>query len=159
MGIRKLAIFVVLFLSTQAARADVGVGVFLGRPTGFDAKIGLGPRTGLDIVLGWDTYRDNYHDDYGHITYLLTPAVGRGRSVIVPLRFGIGLAVFDSDRYRDQFSGLNMAIRVPAELGFRFRSVPLEIYGELALRVTFLRDDDRYDRALIDGGVGLRFYF
>lgn len=160
MSIRKIAVVLVVLAATSgSARADVGLGIFIGRPFGFDAKLGLGNKSGLDIVLGWDTYRESAHGNYGHVTYLLTPAVGHGRSVIVPIRVGIGVAVFDdfyfNDRYFDDF---NVAVRAPFELGLRFRSVPLEIYGELALRLTFLRDTARRELIQLDGGIGFRFY-
>ena len=161
MGIRKLVLVLALLVGTgSVARADVGFGLFLGRPTGFDAKLGLGRNSGLDIVLGWDTYR-YYHSDYAHVTYLLTPVVSRGRSVIVPLRFGIGLALFDTYYYHgDRFGdGINAAVRVPGEIAMRFRSAPFEIYGEMALRVNFLRDDRYWDLVQVDGGIGFRFYF
>jgi hypothetical protein len=161
MTIRKIALVLVLLAMTGSARADVGFGLFVGRPTGFDAKIGLSNNSGLDIVLGWDTYRDSYHNNYGHLTYLLTPVVGRGRSVIVPLRLGIGIALFDGYYYhQNRFGeGLNAAVRAPVEIGLRFRSVPLEIYGEIALRISFLRDDRYYDFVQLDGGIGFRIYF
>ena len=161
MTIRKIVLaFVVLATIRSTARADVGLGVFVGGPTGIDAKIGLDRKSGIDILLGWDTYR-YYHADYGHITYLLTPFVGRGRSVLVPFRVGIGLALFDSYYYYgNRFGdGLNAALRIPVELGFRFRTTPLEIYGELAFRVNFVRDDRYYNQTQLDGGIGIRFYF
>jgi len=37
---------------------------------GLDLKLGLGYRSNLDIVLGWDTYRDG-RDAYGHVTSTL----------------------------------------------------------------------------------------
>ena len=157
---RKLALVLVLLAGFgSTARADVGFGLFLGRPTGFDAKIGLDNRSGLDLLLGWDTYAYS-HADYAHLTYLLTPVVGRGRSVIVPVRVGIGLAVYDSYYYNGRRfgDGLNAAVRLPVELGLRFRSVPFEIYGELALRINFIRDDRYYDFLWVDGGIGFRFY-
>src|SRR3954462_3301311 len=84
--------------SESTARADVGIGAFVGEPTGLDVKLGLAQRSSLDIVLGW--YSSWYHDNrdftrgaYGHVTYLLTPVVGQGRSVVVPLRIGIGGAI------------------------------------------------------------------
>ena len=161
MSIRKIALVLVLLASFgKTARADFGIGIFLGRPTGFDAKIGLDRNSGLDLLLGWDTYA-YYHANYGHITYLLTPVVGHGRSVIVPLRLGIGLAFFDSYYYcgnRSFGCSFDVAVRAPVELGLRFRSVPLEIYGELALRVNFYRDDRYYDFLQLDGGVGMRIY-
>lgn len=151
---RKLALLIVLAIAAPA-HADVGLGLFVGEPTGLDLKIGLSPRSGLDILFGWDTYRDN-RDHYGHLTYLLTPVVGHGSSVIVPVRIGIGMAIYDDGSFDN---GTNVAVRVPVEIGLRFRSVPLEIYGEVALKATFIDPNNNDPDVDLDGGIGLRFYF
>ena len=60
---RKLLLTTVVFGLVVAARAtparaDIGLGLFLGEPTGLDLKIGLGNRSGLDILFGFTTFRD-----------------------------------------------------------------------------------------------------
>ena len=62
-------------LSPSPARADFGLGLFLGEPTGLDLKFGMGNRSALDIVLGYTTF-DDARTGYGHVTYLVTPLVG-----------------------------------------------------------------------------------
>src|SRR5258707_1349361 len=79
--------------ASTTARADIGLGLFVGEPLGLDLKLGIGPRSGLDIVLGASSYRRG-RTDYAHVTYLLTPFVGHGDSVLIPLRLGVGGAVF-----------------------------------------------------------------
>ncbi|HEX2691321.1 MAG TPA: hypothetical protein VHN14_32130 [Kofleriaceae bacterium] len=154
---RKLLVMIFMFgiaLAARAtpARADVGVGLFLGDPTGLDLKIGLGNRSGLDIVLGFDTFRDG-RGGYGHVSYLVTPIVGHGSSVLVPLRLGIGAALYGT---RDD---LDFAIRAPFELALRLRSTPLEFYGELALELTLLDPGDDSLRIDLQGGGGFRVFF
>lgn len=150
---RRLLVIAVLAMAVPA-QADVGLGVFVGEPTGLDLKLGLSARSGLDLVFGWDTYRDN-RDEYVHVTYLATLLVGHGSSVNVPLRLGIGGAIYDDGSFD---RGTNLAVRVPLQLGLRFRTAPIEIYGEVALKLTFVRSHgDPY--ADLDGGIGLRFYF
>ncbi len=162
MGIRKLVLVAtLLFVSApQAARAEVGVGVFVGEPTGLDVKLDIARRSALDIVLGYYSHWRDYGLDgaYGHLTYLVQPLVAHGDSVLVPLRLGIGVAIFDqAGKFDDD---INLAARVPFEIGFRFRRTPLEIYLEVALKVTFLDGEPyRHDRVDLDGGLGLRFYF
>src|SRR5258706_196267 len=90
------------------ARADFGLGLFLGEPTGLDLKFGLGNRSGLDIVLGFTSFRDG-RADYGHVTYLVTPLVGQGEAVTVPLRLGIGAAIYG---FTDD---VHVAVRAPLE--------------------------------------------
>lgn len=150
---RKLILVMLVILAGPAtARADIGLGLFIGEPLGLDLKLGIGPRSGLDIVVGASSIRRS-RTDYAHLTYLLTPFVGRGQSVLVPLRIGIGGAIFGVlDDY------LHVGVRAPFEIGLRFRRTPLELYGEIALMLVFLDDND--DVFLdVQGGIGLRFYF
>ena len=160
MGIRKLVVIAaLLFVSAPtAARAEVGLGIFVGEPTGLDVKLDLSRRSALDIVLGVYSHYDRFNDDsgYGHLTYLVQPMVAHGDSVVVPLRVGIGVAIFDDyGRWNDD---LNVAARVPFEVGLRFRRTPLEIYFEIALKMTFVDEDNDHPFVDLDGGIGLRFY-
>lgn len=146
-----------LAATARPARAEIGVGIFLGQPTGFDLKVDLARRSALDVVVGWEYFDDDGRDGYAHLTYLVNLANVRGRSVFVPFRIGIGGVVSGGDgRFGDE---LDVGVRAPFEIGFRFRRTPLEIYGELALRLTLLDDNDNDDDIDVDGGIGLRFYF
>jgi hypothetical protein len=127
----------------------VAIGLFLGQPTGLDLKIGLQRRTALDIVLGASDF-DNGRASYGHLTYLVRIALGRGETVTVPIRLGIGGAVIGATE-----DDVVFAARVPLQLGLRFRRTPLEIYGEIAFMLYFV---DPIETGF-DGGVGIRFYF
>lgn len=162
MSLRKLVLVATLVCASAPApaRAEVGFGVFVGEPTGIDFKLDLARRAALDILVGYYSHWRDYGLDgaYGHLTYLVQPMVAHGDAVLVPLRLGLGLAIFDqSGRFDDD---LNLAARVPFEIGLRFRRTPLEIYFELALKVTFL-DGEPYDHDPVDldGGIGLRLYF
>ncbi len=160
---RKLVLLVALALASQStpARAEVGVGLFVGEPTGLDFKLGMSPRSALDILVGWYSHwndRDRINEGaYAHVTYLVTPLVTQGNSVIVPLRVGIGGAVFDDAGRFDQ--DLHLALRVPFEIALKFRRSPLEIYGEIALKLTVLDPGADHPILDLDGGVGIRFYF
>ena len=160
MGIKKLVLIAALvFASAQPARAEVGFGIFIGEPTGLDVKLDLSRKSALDILVGYYSHWDHYDTDgaYGHLTYLVQPFVAHGDSVIVPLRLGIGIAIFDE--YRRFADDINLAARVPFEVGLRFRRTPLELYFEIALKVTFLDGEPHDHRTVdLDGGIGLRFY-
>jgi hypothetical protein len=150
---RKLLLTTVVFGIVVAARAtparaDFGLGLFLGKPTGLDLKIGLDHRSGLDIVLGF-TRLDNGSSGYGHLTYLVTPVVAQGDAVTVPLRLGVGGAVFGPS------GDLHVAVRAPFEIGLRLRRTPLEFYGEIALALIFVDPIDLD----VQGGLGFRLYF
>jgi hypothetical protein len=150
---RKLILALLVMLAPATARADVGIGIFLGEPTGLDLKFGLASRSALDIVVGESSFREG-RLSYGHLTYLITPFFGRGESVLIPLRLGIGAAMFgilDDD--------VNVGVRVPFEVGIRFRNNPLEIYGEIALLLVVVDENDNNKFTNVQGGIGLRFYF
>lgn len=150
---RNLLVAVALLVAAPiAARAEVGIGLFVGDPAGLDVKFGMGPRSGLDLLVGWNTFRDG-RTGYGHLTYLFTPFYGRGSSVIVPLRIGVGGAVYGNE------DDVNVGVRAPLEVALRFTRTPIEIYGELALLLTIIDDNDSFDDIDLQGGVGLRFYF
>ena len=134
------------------AHADFAIGLFLGDPTGLDIKIGLDQRSGLDLVLGFDTYRDG-RGSYGHLTYLLTPLVAHGTSVLVPVRLGIGAALYGTS------NDVDFAVRAPLEIALRLRRTPLEFYGELALALTLFDPGDDNLRIDVQGGGGFRVFF
>jgi hypothetical protein len=147
------ALFVIA--TPTAARADLGIGLFVGEPLGLDVKIDIGRRQALDFVFGVVSVRDGGRDlSYGHLTYLLTPFAGVGQSIVVPLRIGIGGAVIGVVE-----GDVGIAARAPLQLGFMFRRTPLEIYLEIALKVTFLANNEADVLLDSDGGIGLRFYF
>jgi hypothetical protein len=159
MWLRKLAIVALLVGAPRAARADVALGLFLGEPTGIDLKLGLSPKSALDILVGWYNQYDNWNDDsaYVHVTYLVQPFITYGESVMVPFRIGIGGAIFDDrGRYNED---LNLAVRVPFQIGFMFRRTPLEIYAEIALKATIIDENNNHRAIDLDGGIGLRVYF
>lgn len=145
-----LVLGIVLAARPTPARADFGLGVFLGEPTGLDMKIGLSGRSGLDVVLGFTSFRGRA--GYGHLTYLLTPFVGHGDSVLVPLRLGVGAALYDA-------GDLAFAFRAPFEVGLRLRRTPLEFYGEIALLLTLFAPDRDNLFADVQAGVGFRVFF
>jgi hypothetical protein len=143
---------IVLAARATPARADVGIGIFLGDPSGLDLKIGLTNRTGLDLVLGFNTFRDT-HANYGHLTYLVTPVVAQGDAVLVPIRLGIGAALYGGS------GDLDFAVRAPLEVALRLRNAPLEFYGELALAFTLFDPHEDALQADLQGGVGFCVFF
>jgi len=154
---RKLLVTTVVFgivlaARTTPARADFGIGIFLGDPSGLDLKIGLTNRTGLDLVLGFNTFR-NGRADYGHLTYLVTPLVAHGDAVLVPIRLGIGAALYGGS------NDLDFAVRAPLEIALRLRNAPLEFYGEIAVAFTLFDPNEDSLQADLQGGLGFRVFF
>jgi len=81
------------------------------------------------------------------VTYLLTPLVAQGDAVTVPLRVGIGAALFGTS------NNIDFAVRAPSRsaCGCAGR---LEFYGELALELVFIDPVDLE----VQGGLGFRVY-
>jgi len=153
---RKLLPTTLVVLGIVAARpapahADFGLGLFLGEPTGLDLKFGIGNRSNLDILLGFTSFRDG-RGSYGHVTYLVTPLVGQGDAVSVPLRVGVGAALYGFS------NDIHVAIRAPLEVGLRLRRTPLEFYGEIALALILFDPGDAL-RLDVQAGLGFRVYF
>jgi hypothetical protein len=150
-----LAIALGVVALPRPAHAELGIGLFVGEPLGVTFKADLNRSTAIEVLLGESTYRDG-RSEYGHLTFLVTPFRARGRSVIVPFRLGIGAAIYDDGG--DFGDDVNVAVRAPFQIAFRFRA-PVELYFELALRMTFLDANDNEDLLDLDGGIGFRFYF
>src|SRR5688572_29344488 len=99
--LRRLTVASIVAATASAAapsqaEAGVGVGLFLGEPLGLTIKADLQKKTALEVLLGVDDYDDNRgRDGYGHLTFLVAPFVAQGDSVVIPFRFGIGVAVYD----------------------------------------------------------------
>jgi hypothetical protein len=142
------AVVAVLAAAPKPADAGLGIGLFVGEPLGLTVKVDLQRRTALEILGGVSEY-DN-EAVYGHLTFLATPFVANGRSVLVPFRIGIGAAIYEYG------NDIGIAARVPFQVGFQFRSAPIEIYLELAMRLHLVPDGVDLD---LDGGLGFRFYF
>lgn len=156
---KKLVLVAALAIAGTAstpARADVSLGLMFGEPTGIDLKFGIDRWSALQVFWGYYDWWADYRGMYTHLTYLFTPFVGHGRSVIVPFRFGLGVAFYGTGAYNDD---INIAARLPLEVALKFRRAPLELYGELSFQLTFF--DDHNDNNFFDvmGGAGLRVYF
>jgi hypothetical protein len=42
------------------------------------------------------------------------------------------------------------------QVGILLRNTPLEIYGEIAVKITFIDDNDNNETVDLDGGIGFR---
>lgn len=152
---RKLVIVAALLVSAGSAKAEVGLGLFVGAPIGLDLKLDIAPRASVDLLFGWSNIPRADRSHYAHITFLGTPFVSYGESIVVPLRLGVGIAVYDDDA----FNTADVAVRAPLELALKFRRTPLEIYGEIAAEITFVDNFAQNDFFDVQGGVGIRVYF
>jgi hypothetical protein len=157
-----LAILVACALvgATRPAHADgVGVGVVIGEPTAFTIKVDLKRRTALEIALGVESFDDDRgRGPYLHLEFLAALFVAKGESVLVPFRLGIGGAIYD-DNGADFGDDVEVAARAPFQVAFQFRSSPVELYLEIALKLIVVDDNDNDEFLDLDGGIGFRIYF
>lgn len=135
-------------LSTQVFAQDsgFGLGILVGEPTGFSAKLWTTENTALDAALAWSFAGDGFirlHSDLlWHKHYF---DVARGE---LPFYFGFGARlVFASD--------LELGIRIPVGLSYQFESGPFELFFEL-VPVFNLLPEAQLD---LDAGLGVRYYF
>ena len=153
-------VIVGVLAAARPARADgVGIGVVLGEPTAFTLKVDLKRRTALEVALGVESFDDGRgRGPYLHLEFLAALFVARGESVLVPFRLGIGGAVYD-DNGADFGDDVEVAARAPFQVAFQFRSSPIELYLEIALKLIVIDENDNDDFLDLDGGIGFRIYF
>ncbi|MBU0928343.1 MAG: hypothetical protein KKA67_11370 [Spirochaetes bacterium] len=125
---------VAIRLSGKPADGPMGIGVFLGQPSGITFEMDLSPATWVDIKAAWD-----FSEGKGGYSLLLqgnfeyafpgtlvvetesfTPFVGAGAIV----------NVYDG--------GASFGARVPAGVSYRFRNVPFELFIEAGLDIYLL---------------------
>lgn len=103
---------------------DTGVGIIVGQPTGLSAKFVLSSNIALDAAVGW-----RFGSENGlrlHLDVLAHHTIARGASVAVPLFVGLGPALL---LHKDE---VGLALRIPVGIALVFRSVPIDVFVELA---------------------------
>lgn len=104
-------------------------------------------------MIGWDRLAEG-RVGYAHATFLANLGVARGRSVLVPLRLGVGVAV---DNLGDE---VDVAVGAAHQSSrCKLAATPIKLYGELALKLTLLDGGAADNQIDGDGGLGLRLYF
>lgn len=131
---------------------SIGIGVCVPEPSAFTLEAYVTHNTAIDVAFGWDTFSDR--DAYGHFDYLVMPVdIARDGSVSVPLYLGLGAFLLEAQG--DVYFGA----RIPLGLAFNLRSAPLQLYGEIALRILIAAPHEPADRLDLDGDVGFRLFF
>lgn len=134
-----------------AADGPVGIGVFIGEPSGLNVELDLSETSWLDFKAAWSFAKGagdhvilqaNYEQAFPAMlaieTETFTPFVGAGALV------DLGSA-----------NGVSFGIRVPGGLSYRFRQVPLELFLELGLDLAIVPEFDVFG----SGGLGIRYRF
>lgn len=107
------------------AKAEIGVGVIVGEPTGLSIKSWFSRANALHIGAGWDM-REKKPEvqvkvDYLLHNYSLLPV----RTGKLPIYFGVGARV-TADNHA------SIGVRVPVGLNYLFSGAPLDVFLEIA---------------------------
>ena len=134
---------------------DVGVGIMLGAPSAFVAKMKLTPTTAVDGGIAsyfgavfW-VYSDYIMQFPGllsgqnQFSKELTPYIGVG-----------GQAIFGS--WGNYAGGFGLGVRVPIGIEWRSPKMPLGVFVEVAPSVGII---PALYASFFQGGIGARYYF
>lgn len=111
-----------LSLSLQAQDNGLGLGIILGEPTGFSAKIWTSPRMAIDAGIAWSLNETGYPRVHADLLWHREVwEVVRGR---LPLYYGVGAKLL-------MFSELGFGIRVPVGIAYDLEEAPVDIFLEL----------------------------
>lgn len=124
-----------------------GLGIILGEPTGFSGKAWTGPDNAVDAGIAWAFTREGYA--HIHLDYLWHfPQAIQAEERFVPYtgvggRLGVG------------GSKGRFGIRFPGGIAYWPRSIPLDVFLEIALIMDFAPAT----QGSVNGGIGARYFF
>ncbi|HKA91936.1 MAG TPA: hypothetical protein VKE22_29940 [Haliangiales bacterium] len=164
---RRLILVLPLLLLPCLARAQdhpFGFGLVLGAPTGLSAKLYLSRPMALQFGLGWEPCCRYYRGLDVNVDVLWHPAIiTRQPSFVMPFYLGVGARFLDHTNapypYNDH---VHVGVRVPFGILMDFPQIQLDVFLELAVVVDIIYTGsypDDHDRADINGGIGVRYYF
>jgi hypothetical protein len=140
-----------LLLAVQASVAQergFGLGVIIGEPTGFSAKLWTSPVNAFDFALGWSTAggrQANFHMDYLWHSFGALHSSER-----FPLYYGIGGRLITGPG-----NDGSLAVRGVIGIAWMPLNTPIDIFLEVAPTVQ-LTSSTGFG---IDAGIGARFFF
>jgi hypothetical protein len=158
-AILSLILAVFSSLAPQAAQArGLGLGVFLGEPTGLTGKYWMGNDNALDFKLAWSF--SDYFLITGDYLFHFPGAFGRKNQFVSQLSpyVGPGGAFFfgrdRGSRFRDD-DDFAFGIRFPVGVEWISNDPPIGVFIELAPGLSIAPSTDGF----FMGGIGARFYF
>jgi len=130
-----------------------GVGAILGSPTGVSFKVWASKTSAFDAAVTWSFYNNgsiNFHFDYLWHKFNLIP-VDEGK---FPLYIGVG-PKFGFSTDIELGAQFELGFRVPVGVDYIFKSVPIDIFVEVAPSLMVLPETV----FRLDGGLGARYFF
>jgi hypothetical protein len=144
-----LTLLTVILPTTTLAQQGMGVGVFVGEPSGISTKTWLSHTTAFDAAAAWSIEGEGYfhvHGDYLIHNFNVFP-VGRGA---LPLYYGVGARILNRTN-----NTLNVGVRLPVGLEYLFQRAPFDIFLEV-VPVLDLTPESTVD---VNASIGTRYFF
>jgi hypothetical protein len=155
-----VAVAVVLAVDVPVARAEggpFGLGIILGSPTGLSAKLYLNRNHAVDAAIGGALLNES--GLHAHADYLWHPfKLTEEEAFVLPFYFGVGgRALLRGDNDQSHF---HLGVRVPVGILFDFKTVPLDVFLEIAGIIDIIEDEPNGRKVFdINASVGVRYYF
>lgn len=145
----------ILFYSNAVAEGgNFGLGIIIGEPTGFSAKLWTGNNTALDGAVAWSFIGNNDNNNHNRVLHVHADflyhnfnlfKVEKGR---VPLYYGFGGRIKFQEESR-------VGIRIPVGLEYIFE----RNYVDMFLEIVPLFDLTPETEFGINGAIGIRYFF
>jgi len=151
MRVLCLTILVAVVLTTlvpSPARADIGVGIIAGQPSGFSLKWWAEDGTAVDAVTGWSLGDGDFYVHADYLWHRMIEDVEIGGSA--PVYYGIGARLL----LRDDGDS-RVGVRIPIGLDYVLDNGRFDVFIEIAPIFDVIPKTKFY----LSGGVGARFYF
>jgi hypothetical protein len=138
-----------------------GLGIILGEPSGLSAKYWIGEANAADAGMAWSFVNQSvaFHADY---LYHLRGVIVLGDSSDIPPFAGIGGYLrINRSNYVDPQGGdalpdpVEVGVRIPLGLCYRFSQVPIELSLELVPALELFPATT----FKLQGGLAVRYYF
>jgi len=130
------------------ANGNIGLGIIIGEPTGFIAKLWTGKTTAFDAGAAWSfvhsgTFLQIHGDFLFHNFDLFKVDTGK-----MALYYGFGARV----KFADEAI---ISLRVPVGISYQFEKTAIELFLEIVPMLDIIPATE----AGIGGGAGFRFFF
>ena len=137
-------------LAGKPADGPMGLGIFLGQPTGLTFEMDLSSTSWIDFKAAWSLGGKNGSALLlqGNYEYAFPALFAINQETFTPF-FGAGAIVGVAT------GEVNIGVRVPGGISYRFRNIPLELFVEAGLDV-YLFPAFGLDGS---GGLGARYRF
>jgi hypothetical protein len=136
-------------------KGTLGLGLIFGEPTGISAKLYLADDRAVQGAVGGSFYADAWQL---HGEYVLHPWILQDRDTFVlPVYVGPGMRFMYYNEGRDGDAHFAIGLRGVIGMLFDFKTVPLDVFVEVAGVIEY-DFDDGFGPGL-NVGAGIRYYF